>query len=54
MNIFFGFKVNMRRLNHVYGFGAKRELLRAGIVGRVTSRCLLMPSVGATNCCLFM
>ena len=44
----------MRLLNHVYGFGAKHELLRAGIFGRVASRCLLSTFVGATKCCLFM
>ena len=40
----------MRLLNHVYGFGAKHELLRAGIFGRVASRCLLLTCVGATKC----
>ena len=40
----------MRFLNHVYGFGAKHELLRAGIFGRGASRCLLLTFVGATKC----
>ena len=40
----------MRLLNRVYGFGAKHELLRAGIFGLVASRCLLLTFVGATKC----
>ena len=40
----------MRLLNHVYGFGAKHKLLRAGIFGRVASRCLLLTFAGATKC----
>ena len=52
MTVSFGINLNMR-LNHVYGFGAKRKLLRAGIFGRVESRCLLMTCVGATNCLSF-
>ena len=43
----------MRLLNHVYGFGAKHKLLRAGIFGRVASRCLLLTFVGATKCLSF-
>ena len=43
----------MRLLNHVYGFGAKHVLLRAGIFGRVASRWLLLTFVGATKCLSF-
>ena len=39
MNVFFDFKVSMRRLNHVYGLGTKHTLLRAGSLGLVASRC---------------
>ena len=40
----------MRLLNHVYGFGAKHQLMRAGIFGRVASLWLLLSFVGATKC----
>ena len=40
----------MRLLDHVYGFDAKHELLRAGIFGRVASRCLLLTFVDVTKC----
>ena len=50
MAVFFGFKVNMRRLNHVYGLGTKHTLLRAGSVGRVASRCLCLTFGCAAKC----
>ena len=50
MTASFGINLNMRLLNHVYGFGAKRKLLRAGIFGRVASSCLLLTFVGAIKC----
>ena len=37
-------------LNHVYGFGARRKLLRAGVFGRVASRCFFWTFVGTTKC----
>ena len=50
MTVFFGFKVNMRRLNHVYGLGTKHTLLRAGSLDRVASRCLCLTFGCATKC----
>ena len=42
--------MNMRLLNHVYGFGARRKLLRAGVFGRVASRSFFWTLVGTTKC----
>ena len=46
----------MHLLIHIHGFGAKHELWRAGIFGRVASRCLqylLLTFVAATKCLSF-
>ena len=50
MTVFFGFKVNMRRLKHVYGLGTKHTLLCAGSLGWVASRCLRLTFGCATKC----